>query len=116
MATEKSTSVNSPMAPSSTASLFLAGRNLAVIVLREMLAAGSDRCSIEADHRPGLEQCDVLARAFEGLRSAPEAVIRGFAAVFTDRVGCDCTPPPDHFEQLSAGEMGIEWIRAPSCH
>ena len=116
MATEKITSAAAPSPHYSTAQLFLAGRNLAVIALRDILRAGSDRCSIEVTHRPGEAQCDALARAIEGLRNAPTPVIQGFAAVFTDRVGCDCMPTPDHFEQLSAGEMGIEWTSAPSCH
>ncbi len=114
MATEKSTST--PGAPAPPPLLFLAGRNLAVIVLSEMLRAGSDRCSIEVNHREGMDQCDALARALEGLRTAPPAVIQGFAAVFTDRAGCDASVGPEHFERLTIQQMGIARASPPACH
>ncbi|HEX7688256.1 MAG TPA: hypothetical protein VF453_11145 [Burkholderiaceae bacterium] len=90
------------------ASMFLAGRNLALVVLRELFAVGSDRCSIEAEQRPGVAQCDALARAIESLRTAPSQVVSGFAAVFTDVAGCDCSATPEHFELLTPAEMGFE--------
>lgn len=116
MATEKITSTISAATHPATAPLFLAGRNLAVLVLREIRDAGPERCSIEVDTRPGNAQCDVLARALEGLRDAPTDVLRGFAAVFTDCAGSEGVVSPDHFEYLSAEEMGIEWKAASSRH
>ena len=112
MAIEKSTSIPGGAVPYE--SLFLAGRNLAVIVFGELLREGDGRCSIEAEYRDGLEQCDALARAVEGLRSAPPAVIRGFAAVFTEIVGGSASSgvsiSPDYFERLTAHEMGFDGV------
>jgi hypothetical protein len=115
MATEKSTST--PGGATDEPSLILAGRNLAVVVLNELLSEGADGCSIETEYRGGLEQCDVLARAIEGLRNAPTAVIRGFAAVFTEIAGCpNITPDPAYFEHLTIQEMGLVSVTAAARH
>lgn len=87
-------------------SLLLAGRNLAVLVLDELAEAGEPKCSIEAKHRDGDDQCDSLARAIGMLRDAPQDVIRGFAAVFTEIAGReDNLVPEGYLENLTAEEI-----------
>ena len=106
-------------AKSLDANLFLAGRNLAVLAVNELQEVGSDACSIEADHRQGRTQCDVLCRAIDILRTAPPSVVAGFAAVLTDMMGCECVPPVEHYSQLTPEEMGIhsgEWTASVSTH
>ena len=105
MATTKSTS-RLGLTTGGDPSLFLAGRNLAIVTLNELLTEGDIRCSIEAQYRDGQDQCDTFARAIEILRTAPPATIRGFAAVFTEIVGCAQIPAcPDYFDRLSIEDM-----------
>jgi hypothetical protein len=87
-------------------SLLLAGRNLAVLVLDELAEAGEPKCSINACDRDGEDQCDSLARAIGMLRDAPQDVIRGFAAVFSEIAGReDNRVPQGCFDSLTAEEM-----------
>lgn len=86
--------------------LLLAGRNLAVVVLNELAEAGEPKCSIAARDRDGEDQCDSLARAIRMLQSAPQDVIRGFAAVFTEILGReDSLVTSGWLERLTAAEI-----------
>ena len=80
---------------------FLGGRNLAVLLLRELADAGSDLCSSEAAHRAGASQCEGFFVALRALKNAPADFVRGIGAVVTDVLGCDTNPNPDYFENLS---------------
>lgn len=117
MATEKSISTTG--ITTNEASLFLAGRNLAVVTLNELLAEGDVRCSIEAQFRDGQDQCDTFARAIEILRTAPPAVIKGFGAVFTEIVGASSVGSPvssEYIERLSIEEMGHTSVARAASH
>lgn len=114
MATTKSNSTHDLSSPDPL--LFLAGRNLAVVVLDEMLQAGNQRCSIEDARRKGLTQCNALARAIGWLHDAPPEVIQGFAAVFTDRAGNGAQISPTHFGRLTIEQMGVMPSISRACH
>lgn len=106
-------SANSAQYEQPSVSQYLAGRNLAAFVVRELTAAGSDKCSIEAAHRPGSAQCSALAKAIEMLRTAPPSVVAGFAALMTDMIGCDARPSIDYYESLTAYELGLSVVDQP---
>lgn len=64
------------------------GRHLAVDLLRELQAVGSDECLVDAQYRQGRPQCDALARYLRVVRESGSTEVEvGFVAVLTDFIG-----------------------------
>jgi hypothetical protein len=85
---------------------FLAGRDLAVQMLRESEAielAADDRSSIEAQYREGPQENYVL-RYLEVLLRRPE-LAAGFAAVLSDFFPAGGSPDPEVYERLTIEQM-----------
>ena len=84
---------------------FLAGRDLAVELLREKTTAEAVQCgTIEARYRDGAEQNNYVYRYFLRLLDEPE-LAPGFCAVLSDSLVDSGGPDPEVYERLSIGEM-----------
>lgn len=85
-------------------SALLAGRDLAVEMLKVAKAADADRSSIEAQHRGGAEQENYALSFLRRLVKQPE-LMPGFAAVLSDDLASGSRTDWELFARLSLSEI-----------
>lgn len=84
---------------------FLAGRDLAVRMLRHMQDVGdSDASSIEAQYRQGETQVNAAMPYLAQLLARPQ-LLEGFAAVLSDGFHVGTFADADVYARLTIGEM-----------